>query len=87
VNRSVPAIGREADLGVTLVVSTTGGYSVHRGETYIGWIHASVGDHWQAYVRVPGETGRHLGKLRKHEAVRAIALAWDDWTASSSGRF
>ena len=77
-NRSVPATEREVDPGVTLVVSTTGGYSVHRGTTYIGWIHASVGDHWQAYVRVPGETSRHLGKLRQDEAVRAIARAWDE---------
>jgi len=78
VDRRVLAAEREIEPGLTLAVSTTSGYSVHRGADYIGWIHASVGDRWQAYVRVPGGLGRHLGKLRQDDAVRAIARAWDD---------
>jgi hypothetical protein len=61
--------------GVTLRRSVEGGYSVERGGEYIGWIHASLGDQWQAYVRRPGAGGDRLGRFSQVEAVRAVVTA------------
>jgi hypothetical protein len=64
---------REILPGVRLEVSTVGGYSVTYDGDYIGWIHASVGDRWNAYRRVPGEPmGDHLGRFTQLEAVSHI---------------
>ena len=63
--------------GARLVVSTMGGYSVVRDGDYIGWIHASVGAQWNAYVRRPGTGGDHLGRFGQDEAVSRIVDAWD----------
>lgn len=62
--------------GITLVRSTLGGFSIEADGDYIGWIHASSGDHWNAYLRVPGGEGRYLGRIRPQlEAARRIAEA------------
>jgi hypothetical protein len=61
--------------GATLTVSTSGGYSVHHNGAYIGYIHASVGDRWNAYRRRPGALDDYLGKFVQEEAVRRIVLA------------
>ena len=74
--RRVPPGEREI-AGATLTVSTMGGYSVVRDGDYIGWIHASVGDQWNAYVRRPGTSGDLLGRYGQEEAVRAIVEAWN----------
>ena len=67
---------RECDIcGATLVVSTVGGYSVIMDGDYIGFIHASLGDRWNTYSRVPHEEDQHLGKFVQTEAVRRIILA------------
>jgi hypothetical protein len=52
-----------------------GGYSVTCGGKYIGYIHATVGDQWNAYVRRVGEPDDHLGRFGQEEAVRRIVLA------------
>jgi len=75
--RRVPPAKREVLPGVTLKVSVMGGYSVERDGDYIGWIHASIGDRWSAYVRRPGTTGDLLGRFAQDEAVKAIVTAWD----------
>jgi hypothetical protein len=62
VDRRVPPGSREIFPGVTLKVSVMGGYSVERDGDYIGWIHASIGDQWNAYVRRPGTGGDLLGR-------------------------
>lgn len=74
--RRVPPVKREILPGITLSVSVLGGYSVEREGDYIGWIHASIGDRWNAYVRRPGATGDLLGRYAQDEAVRAIVTAW-----------
>lgn len=67
---------REILPGVTLAVSTMGGYSVERDGDYVGWIHASIGNQWNAYLRRPGEPlGELLGKFDQDEAVRRIIAA------------
>ena len=72
----VPPSSREFLPGVCLEGSTVGGYSVTHDGAYIGWIHASVGDHWNAYRRVPGEPmGDHLGRFNQAEAVSRIVAA------------
>jgi len=77
VERRVPPAKREVLPGVTLAVSVMGGYSVERKGDYIGWIHASIGDRWNAYVRRPGTSGDLLGRYAQEEAVKAIVAAWD----------
>jgi hypothetical protein len=77
VERRVPPAKREVLAGVILKVSVMGGYSVEREGDYIGWIHASIGDRWSAYVRRPGTTGDLLGRFAQDEAVKAIVTAWD----------
>jgi hypothetical protein len=66
----------ELSPGVTLVRSTLGGFSVVADGDYIGWIHASSGDYWNAYLRVPGVEGRYLGRFHPQaEAARRIVQA------------
>lgn len=71
--------------GVTLTRSTLGGFSVEYNGRYVGWIHASLGDHWNAYVRstMPNSGNRGgicIGTFTQLEAVRAIAqqAGWTD---------
>jgi hypothetical protein len=73
-DRRVPPSSREI-AGATLTVSTMGGYSVTYDGEYIGFIHATVGDRWNAYVRRVGELDHHLGRFGQEEAVRRIVLA------------
>jgi hypothetical protein len=63
--------------GVKLVRSPLGGYSVEWNERQIGWIHASIGNKWNAYgLGKPRDRGgRPLGRFTKDEAVRRIAEA------------
>ncbi|WIM97582.1 hypothetical protein ACTOB_001115 [Actinoplanes oblitus] len=68
---------REILPGVTLTVSVMGGYSIERDGEYIGWIHASLGDRWNAYVRRPGSSGDLVGRYAQDDAVRAIVAAWE----------
>jgi hypothetical protein len=51
----------------------------------IGWIHASIGDRWNAYVRRPGTSGKLLGRFAQEEAVKAIVAAWDTGAALPNG--
>jgi hypothetical protein len=76
-DRRLPLAEREVLPGVTLVRSTDGGLSVHQDGQYIGFIHASFGDQWNAYLRVPGNGGQYLGRFRQDEAVRRIVVAQD----------
>ncbi|MEU4244250.1 hypothetical protein [Actinoplanes sp. NPDC026619] len=62
--------------GATLTVSTSGGYSVLYEGVYIGYIHASFGDRWNAYVRRVRALDDYLGKLGQEEAVRRIIGAY-----------
>lgn len=75
--RRVSPTKREVLPGVTLTVSVAGGYSIERDGDYIGWIHASLGDHWNAYVRRPGTGGDLVGRFAQEDAVKAIVSAWD----------
>jgi hypothetical protein len=77
VDRRVPPGSREI-AGATLTVSTMGGYSVLCGGEYIGYIHATVGDQWNAYTRRVGEMDEHLGRFGQEDAVRRIVLAAAD---------
>jgi hypothetical protein len=86
VERRVPPGKREILPGVTLTVSVRGGYSIERDGDYIGWIHASLGDRWNAYVRWPGAVGDLLGRYTEEEAVRAIVAAWDACAVITNGR-
>ena len=63
--------------GVVLTRSTLGGFSIEADGHYIGWIHASSGDYWNAYQRVPGSAeGRYLGRFHPQaEAARRIVQA------------
>ena len=83
--RRVPPAKHEVLPGVTLQVSVMGGYSVERESDYIGWIHASVGDRWNAYVRRPGTSGDLLGRYTQVEAVRVIVTAWDAGAVVANG--
>lgn len=73
--RRVPPSSRMI-AGATLTVSTMGGYSVHLGGTYIGYIHASVGDQWNAYVRRLDNLDDHLGRFTQDRAVQQIVESW-----------
>jgi hypothetical protein len=86
VERRVPPGKHEVSPGIALDVSTMGGYSVMRGNEYLGWIHASVGDQWNAYVRKPGTTGDHLGRFKQDDAVKVIVEAWDEEAVLPNGR-
>jgi len=59
--------------GVTLNRSPLGGYSVDWNGRLIGWIHASLGNKWNAYARTPNAGGLPLGRFTRHEAVEVIA--------------
>ena len=61
--------------GAVLEVSTSGGYSVLFGGAYLGYIHASVGDRWNTYRRVPDSVAAYLGKFNQDDAVDAILRA------------
>jgi hypothetical protein len=86
VERRVPPAKREISPDVVLKVSVMGGYSVERDGDYIGWIHASIGDRWNAYVRRPGTSGDLLGRYGQDEAVKAIVSAWDAGGALPNSR-
>jgi len=62
--------------GVRLTRNPLGGHAVEWNGKFIGWIHASYGDKWNAYVRgaKPGDPGMPLGRFTKNEAVRRIAI-------------
>jgi hypothetical protein len=62
--------------GVKLIRTELGGVAVLWGGRLIGWMHASLGDKWNAYVpgREAGDGGRLLGRFTEEEAVRQIAL-------------
>lgn len=62
---------REVMPGVTLTRSTQNGFSVITQGQYIGFLHASIGASWNAYVR----PGVHLGRFEQDEAVRHIVAA------------
>jgi|SRR4051812_28623387 hypothetical protein len=85
VERRVPPAKREVLPGVTLTVSVIGGYSIERDGDYIGWIHASIGNRWNAYVRRPGTGGDLVGRFVQEEAVKAIMTAWDVRAALPAG--
>lgn len=83
--RRKPPAKREVLPRVTLTVSVNGGYSIERDGDYIGWIHASLGDRWNAYVRRPGTGGDFVGRFVQEEAVSAIVAAWDRATLLPDG--
>jgi hypothetical protein len=85
VERRVPPAKHEVLPRVTLTVSVIGGYSIERNGDYIGWIHASSGDRWNAYVRRPGTSGDLVGRFVQEEAVNADVAAWDRATILPSG--
>lgn len=62
--------------GVRLTRSDLGGMAVLWNDDLIGWLHASIGDKWNAYVCGPGpdDPGQHIGRFTRDEAVRRIAL-------------
>jgi hypothetical protein len=62
--------------GVKLTRTELGGMAVTWNGTLIGWIHASYGDRWNAYLRDPTKSdwGTLLGRFTELEAVRRIAL-------------
>jgi len=62
--------------GVRLMRNPLGGHAVEWNGKFIGWIHASYGDRWNAYVRgaKPCATGLPLDRFTKNEAVRRIAI-------------
>ena len=72
--------------GVVLRRTTLGGFSIEADGDYIGWIHASSGDYWNAYLRVPGSAeGRYLGRFHPQaEAARRIVEASGRPTADPS---
>lgn len=73
--RRVPSSTRTVH-GATLTMSTMGGYSVTHEGDYLGFIHATQGDLWNTYLRVPEDSAADwLGKLRQDDAVLAILRA------------
>jgi hypothetical protein len=72
----VPTSERVSD-GVTLERTASGGYAVKWSGQFIGWIHATVGDRWNAYLRPikDCEPEITLGRFRRDDAVRRIAVA------------
>ncbi|MCM4082228.1 hypothetical protein [Paractinoplanes hotanensis] len=71
--------------GGSLMVSTSNGYSVHLRDAYIGFIHASVGDRWNAYLRQVEMHSRYLGKFSQVEAVDRIVQAFIADTLEKAG--
>ncbi|MGK5682509.1 hypothetical protein [Actinoplanes sp. URMC 104] len=62
--------------GVTLKASALGGYAVHLGGEFVGWIHENGPERWNAYRRAePPRTGEFLGAFRRADAVERIARA------------
>ncbi|MEV4351118.1 hypothetical protein AB0J83_42215 [Actinoplanes sp. NPDC049596] len=61
--------------GATLEVSTMGGYSVHVGGDYIGYVHAGIGDQWHAYRCRGDGPDEYLGHFRMDDAVGRITRA------------
>lgn len=62
---------REVLPGLTLTRSLDNRFAVITGGRFIGWIHASAGTTWRAYVR----PGVYLGHYGQDESVRRIARA------------
>ena len=62
--------------GVIVARTDLGGVGVEWNGNLIGWLHASIGDKWNAYVCDGGavEIGRLVGRFTKEEAVWRIAL-------------
>ena len=73
--RRVPSSTREI-AGAKLTISTMGGYSVTVDDIYIGFLHASQGNLFNAYQRMPGGVPNWLGKYVEEAAVRAIKAAY-----------
>lgn len=73
-DRRVPSRRREIH-GAVLEISTSNGYSVLYDGAYLGYIHASVGDRWNTYRRVPNSVAAYLGKFNQTDAVDAILRA------------
>ena len=69
--RRVPSSTREI-AGANLTISTMGGYSVEVDGVYIGFMHASQGNLFNAYQRVPGQPDNWLGMFIAEDAVHAI---------------
>ena len=74
--RRVPGGQREI-AGAVLTLSTMGGYSVTHRNDYLGYLHASVGDQFNAYRRKANAMDDWLGKYRLEEGVKAILRACD----------
>jgi hypothetical protein len=72
--RRVPR-GQTEIAGAVLTLSTMGGYSVTHRSEYLGYLHASVGDQFNAYRRKINELDDWLGKYRLEEGVKAILRA------------
>jgi len=70
--------------GVTLTRSPLGGFAVEWNGNFIGWIHASSGDQWNAYLRRDGSSGTPLGRFTQNKAVRQIAIA-AGWSETAGG--
>ena len=62
--------------GVRLIRTSQGGLAVFWDDNLIGWLHASIGDRWNAYACGPrtGDPGRPIGRFARDEAVHRIAL-------------
>ena len=73
-DRRVPGGQREI-AGAVLTRSTMGGYSVTHRSDYLGYLHASVGDQFNVYLRKVNEMDDWLGKFRLDEGVKAILRA------------
>lgn len=85
---------REVRPGVILTRSTLGGFSIEVDGKYVGWIHASVGDQWNAYLRTGEPLGTPLGRFPQEQAVLAIVAAarreplrFDNPNTSNPGHF
>ncbi|MFG1605881.1 hypothetical protein [Actinoplanes sp. NPDC049265] len=61
--------------GVTLTRNQLGGHWVEWNGRLIGWLHASIGNHWNAYAYIPDSEydGDELGRFSRVEALKKIA--------------
>lgn len=76
--RRIPPADRHTPPGVTLTTSTMGGYSVHRGDNYLGYIHTTGPGRFRAYARHNGPDDLLLGgELTHDQAVTAVVTAFD----------